>query len=831
MSYQADPDPENTIELLLAECLERAEPERLRAFERACSTHPERAPELRQRWQALARMGIVDPEPQAAERFPERLGDFRLLRRLGGGGMGVVFLARQESLGREVALKLIRPDQLYFPGVRARFQREAAAIARLSHPGIVPIHVVGEEDGVPYFAMERVVGCTLADALAHLRGRAPESLHGRDLREAVEALSGVAAEEGGDSPFALDWTGACVAIVRQVADALEHAHARGCLHRDVKPSNVMLTPQGRALLVDFGLTTLAGDAGHTRTGAQLGTLAYMAPEQVRAKGEVDARTDVYGAGVTLYEMLSLQVPYRADGSLETQRRILDGRPDALRPRNRAVSADLETVCLVAMDPDPARRYASAGAFARDLISVSKGLPIRARPPSAWRKAWRWVGRHKAASALAATLVATALAVPSIVAYQQYRHAWDTVYIARDKAEQLQYLLEAFCAGTSSTPDRPMSLVEALDSVEQRLDERFGDRPWLAADLRVALGKSYLDLKEFARAQRSLDRALEYFDRHPRTPRQFFHPLEAKAFLAEVLTETGDFERAERLLVEVMPLYDARPDEYSKAGYCSMVLADVLYHTGRFEEAEARLQAALDDASASTDRDLTRALGNLAAAVFERGDYVRSAELSRTALERLDRVAQPDEEDRISILSNLGVALRMQNELGEAESYYDEALERSEKLWNVPSQLVGVLKLNRAGLLEAQGDASAVEGYLEAAETLAEAVGPRSRAVAVARGNAAAMLSRLGRCEEAEQLYGEVLPLQREVFQHGAEAQIPGYSLRNLARCANERGERERAADLLREAIEHMRRCDGAEANVAKLEGELATLEAAAPLSR
>lgn len=380
-------------EQLLARCLEAPRRERAARLEALCSENPEHAEELRRLYEELQAMGLaaVDADEPATD-VPQELGDFRLLEAIGGGGMGVVYRAEQVSLGREVAIKLIRPDQLYFPRARDRFRREVEAIARLSHPGIVPVYTVGEDGGIPYFAMEWVRGATLAAVINALAVRAPESLTGRDMIEVVVRASGDVPDSL-PKAFRGSWVDACLGVTRQVALALHHAHERGILHRDVKPSNVVLTPDGRAMLLDFGLTSSRRSDRVTRSGAQVGTPVYMSPQQIRGSQELDRRTDVYSLGVTLYELLTLAVPYRGTDSVETQNLILDGRPDSIRARNRRVPVDAQTICLQAMDADPTRRYRSTDAFARDLENVLARRPIEARPPGPAARARRWLQRN------------------------------------------------------------------------------------------------------------------------------------------------------------------------------------------------------------------------------------------------------------------------------------------------------------------------------------------------------------------------------------------------------------------------------------------------------
>ncbi|NUP97416.1 MAG: serine/threonine protein kinase, partial [Planctomycetaceae bacterium] len=282
---------EEQVDELLAQCLERDPAELQQALDAACEAHPQHASELRRRLSALRRVGLLEPAAGGERDFPERLGEFRLLERLGGGGMGVVYRAVQEPLGRLVALKLIRPEHLFFPSARERFRREAEAVARLQHPNIVPLYTVGEAQGLPYFAMELFEGATLAEVLEAVQGRAPESLSSSDF---TAAIRGETPQSPADAEVtATTWIEAVVRAIVDVATALEHAHSRGVLHRDVKPSNIALERDGRARLFDFGLA-LTSDAPDekaassrgrmTRSGATVGTPHYMAPEQ--ARGEI-----------------------------------------------------------------------------------------------------------------------------------------------------------------------------------------------------------------------------------------------------------------------------------------------------------------------------------------------------------------------------------------------------------------------------------------------------------------------------------------------------------------------------------------------------------------
>jgi WD40 repeat protein/serine/threonine protein kinase len=449
------PPPEaERIEELIFECLEAMEAEGSAALERACTRHPALAAVLRQRIHALQSTGLIR-QRDADEPFPERLGEFRLLRRLGGGGMGVVYLAMQESLGREVALKLIRPEHLYFDGSRKRFQREVEACARLTHPSIVPVYVVGEAQGIPYFAMERIEGASLAEVLAQLAGRDPAELSGADLARALLGAMGRPAPEPPLAPLAPlfegSWINAVARVAMQVADALAHAHGRGIVHRDIKPSNVMLTPAGRVLLLDFGLAQSEGALRLTRSGSALGSLLYMPPEIVKGSvKDTSSLSDIYSLGVTLYELLTLHPPYQGEDAEATRRRILAGAPRSPRALNRSVPWDVETVCVTAMALEPERRYASVEALGRDLRNVLELKPIEARRPGLMLRIRRAAQRNPTGALALLLLFVLVIVVPSAFALHQRA--------AREDAERRGYVGNVAAAANS---------LRLLDELEAR----------------------------------------------------------------------------------------------------------------------------------------------------------------------------------------------------------------------------------------------------------------------------------------------------------------------------------------------------------------------------
>jgi tetratricopeptide (TPR) repeat protein len=360
--------------------------------------------------------GAAGPEPP--EPAPGRLGDFRLIREVGRGGMGVVYEAEQVSLGRRVALKVLPFASTMDPRQLQRFHNEARAAAALDHPHIVHVHAVGSERGVHFYAMQYIEGQTLAALIA---GRRPGA--GRPVAPEAQAtgpyVPGPAAADTAPRPAASTERGPhargefrrAAELGVQAAEALDHAHQLGIVHRDVKPANLLVDGRGGLWVTDFGLAQVQSDARLTLTGDLVGTLRYMSPEQALAKRVVvDHRTDVYSLGATLYELLTLEPAFRGNDRQELLRQIAFEEPVPPRRHDRAILPELETIVLKALEKNPAERYATAKELAEDLGRFLADQPIRARRPSWAQVAGKWARRHRPAvwAGAAVLLVAAVL---------------------------------------------------------------------------------------------------------------------------------------------------------------------------------------------------------------------------------------------------------------------------------------------------------------------------------------------------------------------------------------------------------------------------------------
>jgi serine/threonine-protein kinase len=372
----ADAGPhDEELARLLEELTARARRGEAVDIDEESSRRPDLAAELRQLWGAvmladalgshLSQASAERTQPSdAAEHpswtslpLPHQLGDYELLEEIGRGGMGVVYRAVQLSLSREVAVKMVLRGQLASPADLVRFRAEAEAAARLDHPGIVPVYEVGEIDGRPFFSMKYVAGHTLAQELAE--GPMPP-------REAARLLC-------------------------DVCRAIHYAHQQGVLHRDLKPSNILIDDDGRPHVSDFGLAKQAADAGSlTKTGAVLGTPAYMAPEQAAGnRGQVGPASDVYSLGIILYHMLTGRPPFQAASPVDTLLLVLEQDPPPPRLLNPKADRDLEMIALHCLQKPPELRYPTAAALADDLQAWLNDESIAARSGRFGQVISRW----------------------------------------------------------------------------------------------------------------------------------------------------------------------------------------------------------------------------------------------------------------------------------------------------------------------------------------------------------------------------------------------------------------------------------------------------------
>ncbi|TWT43335.1 protein kinase domain-containing protein [Botrimarina hoheduenensis] len=462
--------------------------------------------------------------PVAPAGEPSQIGDYLVRGEIGRGGMGVVYEAEERSLRRRVALKVLPFAAVLDQRQIARFRNEAQAAAQLHHPHIVPVFAIGQDRGVHYYAMQYIEGQSVAQAIDELRLDALRgSAQADSLAETLSTSHALAADKRASRPTSLsrgvapasghplgsptavgitlagaslgpshrtdDFFKAVARLGADIADALHHAHEYGVVHRDVKPSNLLLDAAGKAWITDFGLARIQSDLGVTATGDLVGTLRYMSPEQARGRADqIDGRTDVYGLGATLYELLTLRHAHRG----EHRQAVLDQieRVEPLRPRwlNSHIPADLESIVLRAMEKDRSTRYPNAEAMAEDLRRFLAGLPTIARPAGLTRRVSRWLTRRRkmvagiAAASLVVAVVSLAGALGVWRAQQRTALALEEAQRQADRAEtrftQAREVVDRFGAALSdrlallpgSEPLRRELLSDTLGYYQAFLDQ-------------------------------------------------------------------------------------------------------------------------------------------------------------------------------------------------------------------------------------------------------------------------------------------------------------------------------------------------------------------------
>lgn len=651
------------------------------------------------------------PEPAAPARpgLPPSIGVYRILRRIGEGGMGIVYAAEQKHPARVVALKVIRGGQFVDDLQVRMFQREAETLARLKHPDIAAIYEAGRtDDGQHYFAMELVEGPTLADFLAER----PRAFHQDELRFRLRLL-------------------------QRIAEAVDYAHQRGVIHRDLKPSNIIVTgAAGEApgvKILDFGLARITdSDIGvtvATEVGVIKGTLPYMSPEQARGDpAEIDVRTDVYALGVMLYEALAAVRPYdTGSGLIDALRVICEEPPKPLRqvwPSPLKLDPDLSTIVAKALAKRADERYSSAGALAQDLDRFLTSQPILARPPSTMYQLRKLIARRKApfAAAAAGVLMVIGFAIAMSVLY------------SRSQAN----LLRAQAAEAEARENFGL----ARDAVDRYLTQ-VGESPELRAhgleDLRRQLLETAREFYETFTTQRA------------DAPEMQVELGHAWARLARISRVVGDNTRAQQALGSAVKAFetwqapegddeDARLQLAGAVGDLALVLGDI----GQVEEAEAHYRRAID-------------LGGPLAVAAEPGRTVQHANVLDNYAQLLERANRPADSER-TYKEALALRTRVVQDAPDNTGWRHQLVQSHVNL--------GALYARQGRLDEAE---STLQQAVPIAATLvkqAPTVPDYRNGLAAIYGNLAGVEMLLGRFEASADAYGKELPLrERLVTDH------------------------------------------------------------------
>jgi serine/threonine protein kinase len=450
--------------------------------------YPAQAEKLRELLPPVALIEQLNRQRQltrSSNRKFERLGEYRIIREVGRGGMGIVYEAEQETLGRRVALKILPPHSLMQPVKLERFRREAQAAARLHHTNIVPVFGLFDTDDIYYYVMQFIPGRGLNELIVDMRQASQVRKAAAPAKSTASATQAMTKSDvipapdvpsprepspathvpnrlwrSDAAPFERYWDQVAKVGV-QAAEALYYAHQQGTLHRDIKPANLILDEQGTVWVTDFGLAKLMEEDNLTATGDLVGTLQYMAPESFHA--EFDARSDIYALGLTLYELLTLESPFTETNPARLMRQVTEHEPTPPRRLNPAIPRDLETIILKAIARDPGHRYQTAREFADDLRRFLDDRPIQARQVAAHERLWRWCRRNR----MVATLATTALASLLLTAVIGWTSSVTTARALQGESLRRQ---QAETATKSAEENMQMSL-DALESIFGVLAQR------------------------------------------------------------------------------------------------------------------------------------------------------------------------------------------------------------------------------------------------------------------------------------------------------------------------------------------------------------------------
>jgi serine/threonine protein kinase/Tfp pilus assembly protein PilF len=721
-------------------------------------------------------IGAKPDLPPASTGQPRPFGDYELVNEIARGGMGVVYRARQISLNRIVAVKVLLFGQFASDAFVKRFRAEAEAAASLRHTNIVGIYEVGEHEGQHYFSMELVEGPSLAQVA-------------RDqplpARQAAQYL-------------------------KTIAEAVDYAHQRGVLHRDLKPSNVLIDPGGQPRITDFGLAKrLSNSEFGTRnseltvTGQMLGSPNYMPPEQADPKrGSASPASDVYSLGAILYQLLTGRPPFLAETLEQTLAQLLHRDPVAPRLLNPAIPRDLETICVRCLEKESARRYATAGQLADELGRFLRDEPILARPAGPPEKLWRWCRREPLVAGLAFGLAAAlvgGLGITNLLLWRereagrrasqaeqlqsQLRSRAETeresatveAAKSRQLAEFLRRTLER--AGPSASLGRDTTLLrEILDQTAARIDHELTNQPSVMAEMRDTLGRTYYDIGDAKKAIEMHREALRL--RHELGEAEALGGAQSTHLLAQALAENGDLDEAESLNFQALALWKKlRGPEDPKVASSLNNLGNVYFRRRDLDRAKEYFEQALAIYRQTDDPNTSAPLHNLANVLALQNHFAAAEKLYREAV-TLARQRHGDLHPTTALyLRNLGDVLRAQGKLEEAAAAHGEALTTRANLLDELHPLL-TDSLERLAVVKVQ------QGQLAEAEILyRKALAARRKQTDDPRkwdedaNELANILNQQQRFGETEQLLSELIAVTGEKDPRAARL----YAIRGSAR--------------------------------------------------
>jgi tetratricopeptide (TPR) repeat protein len=591
------------------------------------------------------------------------IGDYELSEVVAYGGMGVVYRARQRTLNRVVALKLLLGGGHASADFKKRFRQEAETAAKLQHPNIVPIFEVGEHDGQPYFSMEFVAGTDLA-RLTRERPLPP--------RKAAE-------------------------YVESVAEAIGYAHQQGVIHRDLKPSNILLGQDDRPRVTDFGLARrIDADSSLTSSGEMLGTPGYLPPEQASIKkGKVGPHSDVYALGAVLYYLLTGRPPFMAGTLAETLQQVLKSEPIAPRRLNPAIPCDLETICLKCLEKEPGRRYVSAQALAEDLGRFVNGEPILARPATVLERVAKWYRREPVVAGLATAVIlvfGAGLAISTLLLLRERAARRIAVAETSRANEQSEiaaavssFLLDDVVGQASSKGQADarfeiktnLTVREALQRAAIVINERFTNQPITACAVRFAIGDAYLGLGETQQGERIFDGALKLAQAKLGPTHEV--TLRAMHKLARAYDYNGKPDDSVNLLKETLKLRTATLGAENIETINTMnYLANMYQNADRLDLALPLFENVFKLTRAKygpENEDTLTIMHCLAGAYDAVGRHEEAIRLFEETRKLRERTLAPNHPDTLTTMNNLARAYLRARQLDRAITLFEETLKK------------------------------------------------------------------------------------------------------------------------------------------------------------